>query len=89
MFYPSTNRVAFGGWSAGWGASDGSFGLEIGVALDFAFGSKPTISGRGFIQCIVNEFQGFGLGQTAGVSVLPVDGTNSYAHARERSWWLP
>jgi len=89
MFYPSTNRAAFGGWSTGLGVSGGFPGVDIGAAVDFAFGSKPAILGTGFVQGIVNEFQGFGLGATAGLAVLPVDGTNSYAYTWELPWWVP
>jgi hypothetical protein len=90
MFYPSTSREAFGGWSAGLGVSGNVFpGVDIGAAVDFAFGSKPAILGTGFLKGIVNEFQGFGLGPTVGVSVLPVDGTNSYAYTWELPWWVP
>jgi hypothetical protein len=89
MFYPSTNRAAFGGWSAGLGVSGGFPGVDIGAAVDFAFGPKPAILGTGFVKGIVNEFQGFGLGATAGLAVLPVDGTNSYAYTWELPWWVP
>lgn len=85
MFYPSTTRDAFVGWSAGLGASGGTPAMEIGGALDFAFGSTPAVLGSGFMK----EFQGFGLGPTAGVSALPVDGTNSYAHTWQLPWWVP
>lgn len=86
MFYPSTNREAFGGWSAGLGVSGGFPGVDIGAAVDFAFGPTPvTLFTPGF----VNEFQGFGLGPTVGVSVLPVDGTNSYAYTWQLPWWVP
>ena len=97
MFYPSTNRAAFGGWSTGLGVSGGFPGVDIGAAVDFAFGSKPAILGSGFLKGIVNEFQGFGfgfgfgfgLGPTVGLAVLPVDGTNSYAYTWELPWWVP
>jgi hypothetical protein len=89
MFYPSSNRAAFGGWSAGLGVSGGFPGVDIGAAVDFAFGQKPAILGTGFVRGIVNEFQGFGLGATAGLSVIPVDGTNSYAYTWELPWWVP
>ena len=89
MIYPSTNRSAFGGWSTGLGVSGGFPGVDIGAAVDFAFGSKPAILGTGFVKGIVNEFQGFGLGATAGLAVLPVDGTNSYAYTWELPWWVP
>jgi hypothetical protein len=87
MFYPSTNRAAFGGWSAGLGFSGGTPEVDIGLALDFAFGSTPAIlplAGR-----VIKEFQGFGLGPTAGLSLIPVDGTNSYAYTWELPWWVP
>lgn len=87
MFYPSTNRAAFGGWSAGLGVSGGFPGVDIGAAVDFAFGSTPAI--LPLVGRVVREFQGFGLGPTVGLSVLPVDGTNSYAYTWELPWWVP
>jgi len=87
MVYPSTNREAFKGWSAGLGVSGGFPGVDIGAAVDFAFGSTPAI--LPLAVRVIREFQGFGLGPTAGVSVLPVDGTNSYAYTWELPWWVP
>lgn len=87
MFYPSTNRESFGGWSAGIGMSGGFPGVDIGAAVDFAFGSTPAVlplAGR-----VLKEFQGFGLGPTVGLSALPVDGTNSYAYTWDLPWWVP
>jgi hypothetical protein len=89
MFYPSTNRAAFGGWSSGLGVSGGFPGIDIGAAVDFAFGSKPAIIGNGFVKGIMSEFQGFGLGPTVGLSLVPVDGTNSYAYTWELPGWVP
>lgn len=87
MFYPSTNREAFGGWSAGLGVSGGFPGVDIGAAADFAFGQTPAI--LPLVGRVIKEFQGFGLGPTVGVSALPVDGTNSYAYTWELPWWVP
>ena len=79
MFYPSTNREAFKGWSAGIGVSGGTPEAKVGGAVDFAFGSKVAIPGTGFL----SEFQGFGLGPTVGLSLIPADGTDSYAYSWE------
>jgi hypothetical protein len=87
MFYPSTNRAAFSGWSAGLGFSGGTPEVDIGLALDFAFGSTPAI--LPLVGRVIKEFQGFGLGPTAGLSLIPIDGTNSYAYTWELPWWVP